>query len=170
MAMQYKEVKYPFIPEGKRFYYIPEDNEYMQAAKKFARHHSSDKTMPLGAVLVKSGNIIGAGANSSDYHKKYGCERRKLGIPTGERYDLCPGCDPKNHAEKSAIADAIAKGHDTRDADMYLWGHWWVCQQCWRETEEAGIRDIYLVKDSDTLFNSKAPSNAIGHQFDNYSK
>jgi deoxycytidylate deaminase len=138
----------------------------MAAAKAFAAAESKDKVMPGAAVLVKDGRIIGRGANGSDYHEKHGCERIRQGIPTGQGYELCEGCHPRNHSEPSAIADARARGEDTLGADLYLWGHWWFCEPCWTAMIAAGIRDVYLLEGSEILFNKAHPENIIGRQFE----
>ena len=117
-------VKYPYIPAGRTILYAGEDNKYMQEARKYAREHSLDKLMPNGTVIVKDGVIIGHGANGSTYHDNHECERVKLGIPTGQGYELCEGCHPKNHGEPKAIKEAQENGEDVNGADVYLWGHW----------------------------------------------
>lgn len=160
-----KHISYPFMPAGDAsMAYVPADNPYLQAAKAYARAHSLDKTMPTASLLVRDGQILGQGANGSDYHEKHGCERVRLGIPTGQKYELCEGCSPKNHGEPRAIADATAHGHDTQDATIYLWGHWWCCEPCWNAMLAAGIHQVYLLQDSEVLFNRENPGNIVGRQ------
>lgn len=50
--------------------------------------------------------------------------------------------------------------------DLYLWGHWWFCEPCWNAMIEAGIRDVYLLENSEVLFNKAHPENIIGRQFE----
>ena len=159
------DIEYPYLPSGRAFAYVDIGDPYMRAAREYAKEHSLDDAVKTGAVLVKDGEIIGRGANGSDYHTLHGCERVRRGIPTGHGYELCEGCHPKNHAEPRAIADAIQNGHDTLGADLYLWGHWWACEPCWNAIIEAGIQNVYLLKDSETLFNKASPDNIIGRQF-----
>ena len=158
-------VRYPYLPEVGRFRYVPADNPFMRLARSCAKNHSLDKTMPTGAVIVNSGVIIGEGANGSSYHDKYGCERVRQGIPTGQRYELCEGCHPKNHAEAKAVADAINQGKDTTGAELYLWGHWWACEPCWTTVLASGITTICLQEGSEVLFNKNHPDNVVGRQF-----
>jgi deoxycytidylate deaminase len=87
-------------------------------------------------------------------------------MPTGEGYDLCEGCNSKFHSEPSAIRDALSKNKDTEGADLYLWGHWWCCKDCWDSMISAGIKNVYLLDGSEKLFNKKSSENIIGHQFD----
>lgn len=136
----------------RRYFYVGEDNQFMREARRVAKEQSLDKDWPTGVVVIKRGQIIGRGANGSEYHLKFGCERKRLGIPTGERYDLCQGCDPKNHGEPRAIADALKKNHDLRGAEVYLWGHWWCCEPCWQAMIDAGIKGVYLLKSAKMVF------------------
>jgi deoxycytidylate deaminase len=156
----------PFVPEGRTLLYVPLDNPYMKEAKEYAKLHSLDKEMPNTSIIVKDGVVIGRGANGSTYHDTHECERVKNNIPTGEGYELCEGCHPKNHGEGKAIQDAIDLGNDMSGADLYMWGHWWCCKPCWERIISVGIKDVYVLEDSDILFNKKDPNNVIGHQFD----
>jgi dCMP deaminase len=158
--------RYPYIPENKEILYVKKDNFFMNEAREFAKNNSLDKTMPTGAVLVKDKKIFSFGANGSSYHKEHGCFRVKNNIPTGEGYELCEGCHPKNHAEAKVIYEAQKNNIDTKDSDLYLWGHFWCCKTCWDKMIDAGIKDIYLMEDSDILFNKEDRNNIIGHQFD----
>lgn len=146
--------------------YVPADNQFIIAAKEFSKKNSLDKAMPTGSVVVKDGQIIGRGANGSNYHETHVCERVRLNIPTGQGYELCEGCHPKNHSEPRAIANAKAEGHDTHGAEIYLWGHWWCCEACWNAMIDAGITKVNLMQDSDILFNKEAEGNIVGRQFE----
>lgn len=155
-------IKYPYLPEGRTIKYVPEDHPFMREAKECALANSLDDAVKTGSVVVKDGAIIGRGANGSDYHKTHVCERVRLKMPTGQGYELCEGCHPKNHSEPRALADAMAHGHDTKGADLYLWGHWWACEPCWKAIMDGGITDVYLMKDSEKLFNKEHPDNILG--------
>lgn len=159
-------ISYPYLPPDRNFLYVPADHPYMEAAKACAREYSLDTVMPAGSVVVLDGRVLGLGANGSDYHKTRACERVRQGIPTGQRYDLCEGCHPKNHSELRAVADALAKGHKLAGASLYMWGHWWACESCWNAIIAAGIADVYLVEGSEKLFNKKHSDNIIGRQFE----
>jgi deoxycytidylate deaminase len=159
------DVQFPYMHPRGKIAYVPADNKYMKAAKEVARKQSLDKVMPTGTVLVKNGEIVGEGANGSDYHDKHGCERVRLNIPTGEGYDLCEGCSPKNHSEPSAILHAKVSGKDVESAEAYLWGHWWCCEPCWTAMISNSITKVYLQEDSEHLFNKLSPKNIVGKQF-----
>jgi deoxycytidylate deaminase len=143
----------PYLPPNRRILYVSLENQFMQAAKDTAENFSLDPSHPTGAVIVYNNQIIGRGANGSTWHEKNGCARKQKNIPTGQGYDLCEGCHPKNHAEQKAIIDASEKFSANIDkSDIYLWGHWWCCQSCWQKMIESGINNIYLVESADKLF------------------
>lgn len=154
---------YPYLPEGRTFLFAPGDNPFMQEAREYALEHSLDDAVKTGSIIVKNGLVIGRGANGSDYHKSHECERVKRGVETGEGYELCEGCHPNNHSEPRAIANAKENNEDTRGADLYLWGHWWICKPCWDAISEDGIANVYITEGSDRLFNRASPENILGH-------
>ena len=161
-----KQIIYPYLPEGRLIRYVNAQNRYMVLAKEFARKHSLDAVMPGAAVIVRSGVILGMGANGSDYHKTHQCQRVILGCKSGEGYELCEGCHPKNHSEQKAIKNAQDYGNDTNGAVLHLWGHWWCCQDCWEAIIQAGISQVFLLENSEALFNKEHPDNIVGRQFD----
>jgi len=154
-------IHYPYLPKNWQILYVPEDNPFMLAAREKALKESKDKSVQTGSVMVKDGVIIGTGANGSDFHNNNECVRVKLKIPTGQGYELCEGCHPKNHSEPKAIKDAQDHGFDTQGADLYLWGHWWCCEPCWNAMIEAGIKNVYLLEDSEFLFSKSDPRNIL---------
>ncbi|MFA5933627.1 MAG: deaminase [Candidatus Paceibacterota bacterium] len=161
-----KLIRYPYLPFDRKIKYVSQNDYYMQQAKNVANAQSLDRDMPTGCVIVSDTRIIGVGANGSEYHEKHGCERKQLGIPTGQGYGICEGCHPKNHAEQKAIADAFRNyKKKVHDADLYLWGHWWCCESCWHAMIKAGIKNVYLMHNSEVLFNITNPENIIGKEF-----
>lgn len=146
-------IELPYLPPERKILYVPLENQFMQTAKKTAEKLSLDHRHPTGAVMVHNNQIIGCGANGSTWHEAHGCERKRQNIPTGQGYDLCEGCHPRNHAEQKAIADAH-KDHAklVPKSDIYLWGHWWCCQSCWNKIIESGIKNVYLVEGAQDLF------------------
>ena len=74
-----------------------------------------------GAIIVRNDEIISTGYNGAPRGRKNcsdlgGCMREKLGIPSGERYELCRSV----HAEANAIISAARR--DMLDATLYLAG------------------------------------------------
>lgn len=140
-----------------RYLYALGDHPSMRDAY-LAGARSQDPAQPVGVVLVDSdGGILGMGANGSDHHERHGCERRRLGCRSGEGYDLCEGCSPKNHAEVKAIADARSRGNtlSLRGATAYMWGHWWACASCWAALREVGIDRVVLLDGARSHFEKR---------------
>ncbi len=160
------KIEYPYMPEGRNILYVPESNLYIQAAKKYAKENSLDSNIPTGSVVVMDDAVIGVAANGSEYHRTHECERVKQKIPTGQGYELCEGCHPKNHSESRAVENAKQTGHETRGANLYLWGHYWCCEPCWNAMISAGIKNVYLMEGSEVLFNKANLNNIVGNQFD----
>jgi len=161
-----EEIRYPYLPEGRTIEYVTLENRLMSYAKAYARERSLDRTMPTGAILVRKGVALGMGANGSQYHLVYGCARVLKGCKSGEGYELCPGCHPKNHSERKAVEYAFQRGYDARGSELYLWGHWWCCEGCWSVMIQAGILRVFLLNNSWVFFNKQDPNNVIGRQFD----
>lgn len=158
-----KKIEYPYLPEGRTIEYCSKDYPAMLAAKKVAVEKSLDENVPTGSAIEVNNEIIGLGANGSNYHKENGCERIKRGIPTGQGYELCEGCHPKNHSERKAINSVPEdKKSLLKNATLYLWGHWWCCKDCWDAIIESGISRVVLQEDSEKDFNKDDPHNVIG--------
>lgn len=152
---------YPYLPEGKTLLYVSDDNPFMMEAKRVRNEYSSDKNHSTGAVIVKDGQIIGRGANQSAlksevlkrFHRDKFCVRRFFKVPSGQKYWLCPGCaSSRNHAEPNAIKDAKRNVKDLSGSDLYLYGHWWCCKDCWDKMIAVGIKNVYLVEGATEKF------------------
>lgn len=122
------------------------------------------KKMTITSVVIaKDGKILGEGCNGDGWHQDNNrCVRIENKRPTGQFYEECPGCTPENHGERTAIRKAKEAGEDVRGADLYLYGHWWLCTPCWNAITEAGIGHIYLLENGDTMFDRTAEGSVIG--------
>lgn len=150
-----RKIEYPYLPEGRTILYVPEENKYMQAAKEVALRESTDRKTSTGVVIVNErGEIVASAANQSalknkfllDTHSKW-CIRKNCNIPSGQKYWMCPGCaSAKYHAESYATKKAKKAGVNISGCDLYLWGHWWACKDCWDAMIKAGIKNVYLME------------------------
>jgi deoxycytidylate deaminase len=167
------DIQYPYLPANRIILYVPADNPFMVAGKEYARQNNTVRHVGA-ALVVKDGHTIGRGSVGAGFHGEIdpatgaprGCAREKMNVPTGTGYELCKGCSYEYHSEALAISDAKKNGEDTRGADVYLWGHWWVCEHCWNTMIDAGIQNLYLLEGSERLFNKTHPDNIIGRQFE----
>jgi dCMP deaminase len=99
----------------------------------------------VGAVIVKDKKVLATGYNGAPSGLKHcldiGCLRDDLGIPSGERHELCRA----THAEQNAIVQAAMFGVSIKDATMYSTTQ--PCILCTKLIINAGIRRI-VIKDS----------------------
>ena len=77
----------------------------------------------IGAIIVRDDQIVSTGYVGSPRKTKdsleHGfCLRDKLGIPHGQRYELCRSV----HAEQNAIINAARAGVSLLGGDMYIYG------------------------------------------------
>ena len=106
-----------------------------------------------GAIIVRNDEIISTGKNGAPRGRKNcsdlgGCMREKLGIPSGERYELCRSV----HAEANAIISASRR--DMIGATIYLVGRSaktnellpdaMSCSMCKRQIINAGIEKVII--------------------------
>lgn len=110
---------------------------YFGVARELALDGSRQRDKPNASIIVRDGAIVGRETNDSNFHARHGCKRG--GFPTGKGYELCEGCQPRNHSEQKAL-----EGIDTRGADLYLWGHWYCCESCLGAIKRKGIKNIYI--------------------------
>ena len=69
------------------------------------------------------------------------CLREELGIPSGERHEICRGL----HAEQNAILQAAYHGVQIRDSVIYSTNQ--PCVFCAKMIINCGIRKIYYFED-----------------------
>lgn len=95
----------------------------------------------VGAVIVKDKRVLATGYNGSPAGLKHcldiGCLRDELGIPSGERHELCRAI----HAEQNAIVQAATSGTSIEGATLYCTTS--PCVLCVKVLINSGIRDIY---------------------------
>ena len=99
----------------------------------------------VGAVLVKDKRMLATGYNGAPSRTKHceetGCIREKLGIPSGQRHELCRGL----HAEQNAFLQAALHGTSLKDASLYSTTQ--PCLICAKMIINAGIREIVISGD-----------------------
>ena len=99
----------------------------------------------VGAVLVKDRRVLATGYNGapSGLHHclDVGCLREQLGVPSGERHELCRGL----HAEQNAIIQAALHGVSVNGSTLYCTNH--PCIICAKMIINAGIITVVAKAD-----------------------
>ncbi len=121
----------------------------MDIARLVARR-STCLRRQVGAVLVKEKHILATGYNGTPsgitHCSEVGCLRQRLGVPSGERHELCRGL----HAEQNAIIQAAKHGVNIAGASLYCTNS--PCVICSKMIINAGLRSVvYLEGYPDTL-------------------
>ncbi|MCK4348640.1 MAG: cytidine/deoxycytidylate deaminase family protein [Thermoplasmatales archaeon] len=94
----------------------------------------------VGAILVKDKHILSTGYNGAPKGLKHcsevGCLRKELGIPSGERHEICRGL----HAEQNAIIQAAVFGISIKNSVLYCTNT--PCVVCAKMLINAGVKEI----------------------------
>ena len=112
------------------------DSYFMQMAQVVAGR-STCLRRQVGAVLVKDKQILSTGYNGSpsglQHCDEIGCLRQSLGVPSGERHEICRAV----HAEQNALVQAAKHGVAITGADLYTTHQ--PCVLCTKLLINAGI-------------------------------
>lgn len=135
---------------------ISKENYYLDIAQTVAER-STCLRKKYGAIIVKNDSIVSTGYNGAPRGRKNcsdigRCTRDELGIPRGERYEMCRSV----HAEMNAIISASRE--EMLDADMYMSGldsktgelmsGTCSCMMCKRAILNAGIKRVFVRENS----------------------
>ncbi|KKP37846.1 MAG: Deoxycytidylate deaminase [Candidatus Peregrinibacteria bacterium GW2011_GWA2_33_10] len=102
----------------------------------------------VGAVIAKDGQQLTAGYNGAPRGVPHcadlgGCLREKLGIPSGQRHEICRG----THAEQNAITQAAKFGIDISGSTLYC--NTFPCVICSKMILNSGIKEVIYDSDYD---------------------
>ena len=114
------------------------DEYFMEMAELTARR-STCLRRQVGAVIVKERRAIATGYNGAPSgithcQERGGCLRQKLGVPSGQRHELCMAL----HAEQNAIIQAASMGHAIEGGTIYITHQ--PCVICAKMIINAGIK------------------------------
>lgn len=94
----------------------------------------------VGAVIVKDRRILATGYNGVPsgltHCAETGCLRQELGIPSGQRHEICRGL----HGEQNAIIQAARYGIDISGSTIYVTTQ--PCVVCAKMIINAGIVEV----------------------------
>ena len=123
----------------------PSFDEYFMKIAKIVATRSTCLRRQVGAVIVKDNHILSTGYNGAPkgfrHCEEVGCIREKLGIPKGQRHELCRGL----HAEQNAIIQAAVFGVSIKGATIYT-THF-PCSVCMKMLVNAEIKEIVYLND-----------------------
>jgi dCMP deaminase len=121
----------------------PSWQEYFTEITQMVSTRSTCKRRHVGAILVKNKRILATGYNGAPSGVAHcldvGCLRDQMGIPSGERHELCRGL----HAEQNAILQAAHHGVSIDGADLYCTNL--PCIICSKMIINAGIKRVYYL-------------------------
>ena len=93
--------------------------QYFMGIARLVAERSTCLRRKVGAIAVKEKRILATGYNGAPAGTAHcldiGCLREKLGVPSGERHELCRGL----HAEQNIIVQAAVHGVSIAGADIY---------------------------------------------------
>ena len=121
----------------------PSWDEYFMEMAELTAKRSSCLRRNVGAVIVKDKRAIATGYNGAPMgiahcEEKGGCLRQQLGVPSGQRHELCRAL----HAEQNAIIQAASMGHAIEGGTIYITHQ--PCVICAKMIVIAGIKRIVV--------------------------
>lgn len=121
----------------------PSWDEYFMKMTELVATRSTCMRRQVGAIIVKDKRIITTGYNGAPRgiahcEERGGCLREKMGIPSGERHELCMAL----HAEQNAIIQAATLAQSIEGATIYITHQ--PCVICAKMIINAGIRRIVV--------------------------
>lgn len=113
-------------------------DEYFMSMAELASRRSTCLRRQIGAVIVRDNQVLATGYNGApkglvnccDINK---CVRQEMGIPSGERHELCRAV----HAESNAITQCAVNGVSCKGGTMYVTAS--PCVMCLKQIINAHI-------------------------------
>ncbi|MBG0777129.1 MAG: cytidine/deoxycytidylate deaminase family protein [Desulfovibrionaceae bacterium] len=122
---------------------IPWPDYFMRIAFMVAER-STCLRRKVGAVAVKDKRILATGYNGAPSDLAHclqtGCLREKLGVPSGQRHEICRGL----HAEQNVIIQAAVHGIPIGGATIYCTTQ--PCLICTKMLINCGVEAIYYAE------------------------
>ncbi|MDL2315803.1 cytidine/deoxycytidylate deaminase family protein [Desulfovibrio sp. OttesenSCG-928-A18] len=119
---------------------MPWPQYFMEITRLVARRSTCTRRQ-VGAIAVKDKRILATGYNGAPRNMKdcleLGCLRTQLGIPSGQRHELCRGL----HAEQNVIVQAAVHGVSLEGADIYCTHQ--PCLICTKMLINCGVLAVY---------------------------
>lgn len=118
----------------------PSWDEYFMTIANQVATRTTCMRRGVGAVFVKDKRILATGYNGVPsgltHCEETGCLREQLGVPSGQRHEICRGL----HAEQNAIIQAAKYGIDISGSIAYV--NTQPCVVCAKMLINAGIVEV----------------------------
>ena len=118
----------------------PTWDEYFLEMARVIASRSTCLRRRVGALLVRDKRILATGYNGAPTNLPHcaevGCLREELGIPSGERQEICRGL----HAEQNAIIQGALHGVGVRGSVLYCTTQ--PCAICAKMLINAGVERV----------------------------
>lgn len=115
--------------------------DYFMNIAFLVRERSTCLRRKVGAVAVRDNRILSTGYNGAPAGVRHcleaGCLRAGLGIPSGQRHEICRGL----HAEQNIVIQAAVHGLSIAGADIYCTNH--PCSLCAKMLVNCGVGKVY---------------------------
>ena len=123
----------------------PTWDEYFINIANLVSTRSTCLRRDVGAVVVKNKQVLTTGYNGAPAGVRHcdevGCMREKMGIPSGERHELCRAL----HAEQNAFLQAARHGISLDGATIYMTTQ--PCSICAKMIINVGIKRVVFEGD-----------------------
>ena len=120
----------------------PSWEEYFLSIARLVATRSTCLRRKVGAVVVKDKQILTTGYNGAPkgitHCDKAGCLREELGVPSGERHELCRAL----HAEQNAFLQAARHGVSLDGSTLYITIQ--PCSICAKMIINVGIKKVVI--------------------------
>ncbi len=123
----------------------PSWDEYFMSIAYQVATRSTCIRRKVGALLVRDKRILTTGYNGPPsglpHCTDVGCLRDKLGVPAGQRHELCRGL----HAEQNALIQAAIYGVSVKGATLYCTHY--PCSLCAKMLINAGVVKVVVAEE-----------------------
>lgn len=120
----------------------PSWDQYFMGVAFLVSRRATCLRRKVGAVLVKDKQILATGYNGAPmglaHCETTGCLREEMGIPSGQRHEICRGL----HAEQNVLLQAARHGISAKNSSLYITNS--PCVICAKMIINAGIKEIVI--------------------------
>ena len=118
--------------------------DYFMRITYLVAERSTCTRRKVGAIAVRDKRILATGYNGAPSDTPHcldvGCLREQLGVPSGQRHEICRGL----HAEQNVIIQAALHGVSIKGADIYCTTQ--PCLICTKMLINAQVRNVYFTE------------------------